>query len=309
MTEAQPAVYKTELPGLLTRGKVRDIYGLGDELLIVASDRISAFDVVMDQPVPGKGVVLTEMSRFWLETLASATPHHLKYVVSEARVPPGYEPYVDQLRRRAMVVKRAEVLPVECVVRGYLVGGGWREYQAAGRVSGVELPAGLKLAERLPEPIFTPSTKAEGEHDEPISFDEAVSVVDRLGLGLGAELMSEARERSLALYAEAARHAEARGIILADTKFEFGLCDGELTLVDEVLTPDSSRFWPADQVRVGQNPPSFDKQFLRDYLDGLAWNKQSPPPAIPDEIIAQTRARYFEAYRLLTGKSLQSGAG
>jgi phosphoribosylaminoimidazole-succinocarboxamide synthase len=304
VTAAQAAVYKTDLPGLLTRGKVRDIYDLGDDLLIVASDRISAFDVVMGQPVPGKGVVLTEMSRFWLETLASATPHHLRYVVTEARVPPGYEAYVEQLARRAMVVERAEVLPVECVVRGYLVGGGWREYQAAGRVSGVELPAGLRLAERLPEPIFTPSTKAEGGHDEPISFDEAISVVDRLGLGLGAKLMREARERSLALYAEAARHAEARGIILADTKFELGLCRGELTLVDEVLTPDSSRFWPADQVRVGQNPPSFDKQFLRDYLEGLAWGKQPPPPTIPDEIIAQTRARYFEAYRLLTGKSL-----
>jgi phosphoribosylaminoimidazole-succinocarboxamide synthase len=304
VSQSWSAVYRTELPGLLCRGKVRDIYDLGDELLIVASDRISAFDVVMEQPVPDKGIVLTEMSRFWLETLAAATPHHMRFMVTEGRVPPGYEAHLDQLARRAMVVRKAEVLPVECVVRGYLAGGGWREYRATGRVSGIELPTGLRQAERLAEPIFTPSTKAASGHDEPISFEQAVSLVARLGLGLGPSLMAEARERSLALYAEAARPAEARGIILADTKFEFGLCEGELILVDEVLTPDSSRFWPADQVCVGQSPPSFDKQFLRDYLEGLNWNKQPPPPTLPQETIAQTRERYLEAYRLLTGREL-----
>jgi phosphoribosylaminoimidazole-succinocarboxamide synthase len=290
-------VHQTALPGLISRGKVRDIYDLGDRLMIVATDRISAFDVVMDQPIAGKGVVLTQMSKFWLETLSSCSPHHLDYVVGEERVPPGYEEHIEQLRGRAMVVKKATVLPVECVVRGYIVGGGWKEYQQTGLVSGIELPAGLELAQKFPEPLFTPSTKATDGHDEPISFEQACEIA-------GAGQMKAARARSLSIYVQAAAYAERRGIILADTKFEFGVCDDELLLIDEVLTPDSSRFWPADEWQPGKNPPSFDKQFLRDYLNTLAWPKQPPPPRIPDDIVAQTRQRYFDAYRLLTGRDL-----
>ena len=318
MTDA--AVQKTDLPNLINRGKVRDIYDLGDRLMIVAADRISAFDVVMDQPVPGKGVVLTQMSRFWFDKLASATPHHLEYVVDDEHVPAGYEQYIDQLRGRAMVCKKANVLPVECVVRGYIVGGGWKEYQQCGKVSGIDLPAGLELAQKFPEPLFTPSTKATDGHDEPISFEQAGAIASQFVLGTdggsvgscdacsaaaaGRALMTELRERAIRIYTEAAEYAAGHGIILADTKFEFGLCDGKVLLIDEVLTPDSSRFWPADEWQSGKNPPSFDKQFLRDYLNGLDWNKQPPPPTIPEAILQQTRARYFDAYRLLTGESL-----
>lgn len=291
------AVLRTDMPGLINIGKVRDIYDLGDRLMIVATDRISAFDVVMDQPIPGKGIVLTRLSQFWFETLAAARPHHLDYVVETSRVPAGYEAYRDMLAGRAMVCRKAEVLPIECVVRGYLVGDGWKEYQQTGTVSGVRLPAGLRLAVRLPEPIFTPSTKATSGHDEPISFEQAAERV-------GHDLAAAVRERSLAIYNEAAALAERRGLILADTKFEFGLVDGDLALVDEVLTPDSSRFWPADAWRPGQNPPSFDKQFLRDYLETLDWPKQPPPPTIPPEILEQTAARYHEAYQRLTGSAL-----
>jgi phosphoribosylaminoimidazole-succinocarboxamide synthase len=301
------AVYRTELPGLIRRGKVRDIYDLGDALMIVASDRISAFDVVMDQPVTGKGVVLTQLSRFWLETLPSCSPHHLQYVVDRDRVPSGYENHIDQLRGRAMVCTKADVIPVECVVRGYIVGGGWKEYQQTGRVSGVDLPAGLRLADRLPEPIFTPSTKADDGHDEPISFELACELA-------GGDAMRAARDRSLQIYKQAAAYAAERGIILADTKFEFGVRragtpappSGQMLLVDEVLTPDSSRFWPADRWNPGQNPPSFDKQFLRDYLETLDWNKQPPPPSLPERIVSQTRQRYLEAYRLICGRDLLS---
>jgi len=304
------AVYQTDLPGLLCRGKVRELYDLGDRLMIVASDRISAFDVVMKEPVPGKGVVLTQMSRFWMETLAAARPHHLEYVVSDDGCPPGYEPYRDQLRGRAMVVKKAAVLPIECVVRGYIIGGGWTEYRERGSVSGVELPTGLRLADRLPQPLFTPSTKAAAGHDEPISFEQASELAadfaHRCGepRAAGRQWMMEARERSLAIYGEAAGYAESRRIILADTKFEFGRCEGQLLLVDEVLTPDSSRFWPKDQWRPGENPPSFDKQVLRDYLNTLSWNKTPPPPPLPPEVVERTRQRYLEAFRLLTGRSL-----
>ncbi len=321
MTKAPEAIRQTTLPGLLNRGKVRDIYDLGDRLMIVASDRISAFDVVMDQPIAGKGVVLTQMSKFWLETLSACSPHHLDYVVSDERVPPGYEAYVDQLCGRAMVCKKARVLPIECVVRGYIIGGGWKEYQETGSVSGIKLPAGLKLAEKLPEPLFTPSTKATDGHDLPVSFERACEMVAEFAAEVGGDSavagapgasdavgrawMEEARERSIAIYTEAARYAEQRGIIPADTKFEFGVCDGKLLLIDEVLTPDSSRFWPADEWRPGKNPPAFDKQFLRDYLNTLDWDKTPPPPTIPDQIIAQTRERYFEAYRLLTGRELE----
>lgn len=308
------AVFETDLPGRIGRGKVRDIYDLGDRLMIVASDRISAFDVVMEQPVPGKGVVLTQMSRFWLETLRNAAPHHLDYVVSRQRVPAGFESHADTLAGRAMVCRKAAVLPVECVARGYIVGGGWSEYQQTGRVSGIALPPGLRLADRLPQPLFTPSTKAASGHDEPISFERACEIAHAflkdagpaatVRFADGRALLNAARDRTLAIYQEAAEYALARGIIVADTKFEFGLIEGELTLVDEVLTPDSSRFWPADAWQPGRNPPSFDKQFLRDYLNTLDWDKTYPPPRIPEPILAQTAERYREAYRLLTGSSL-----
>ncbi|QOJ13915.1 MAG: phosphoribosylaminoimidazolesuccinocarboxamide synthase [Planctomycetia bacterium] len=301
------AVERTELTGLVARGKVRDIYAAGDDLLIVATDRISAFDVVMSRPVPGKGVLLTQMSRFWLESLPACRPHHLIYVVDGSRIPPGFESHAALLTGRAQCVRRALVLPVECVARGYLVGGGWKEYQADGRISGVALPAGMRLAERLAQPIFTPSTKAASGHDEPISFEQAVQAAERFAIEAGFDAatgrrwMHEARDRTLAIYAAAARHALARGVIVADTKFEFGVADGELLLVDEVLTPDSSRFWPADLYEIGRNPPSYDKQFLRDYLESIPWNKQPPPPPIPDDVIARTRAKYIEAFERLTG--------
>ena len=303
-------IHKTDLPELVNRGKVRDIYKLGGRLMIVATDRISAFDVVMYQPVPGKGMLLTQMSRFWLETLPACQPHHLDYVVTEERVPAEYAPYVDQLCGRAMVVKRVEILPIECIVRGYIIGSAWKEYQVTGQVCGVPLPTGLRRAEKLSAPIFTPSTKAVIGHDEPISFDHACDTVARFlapKRSVSADprdLLERVRRRALDVYVQAARHAEQRGILLADTKFEFGLYNGELLLADEVLTPDSSRFWPADQYRVGDDQPSFDKQFLRDYLETLAWNKQPPPPPIPDEILAQTRRGYEDAYRRLTGRTL-----
>ena len=308
--EPLTVIHKTDLPELVNRGKVRDIYKLGGRLMIVATDRISAFDVVMDQPVPGKGILLTQMSRFWLETLPACTPHHLDYVVTDDQVPAEYAPYVDQLSGRAMVVKRVSILPVECIVRGYIIGSAWKEYQATGHVSGVALPAGLRRAEKLPAPIFTPSTKAMVGHDEPISFDHACDTVARFlapkrSITADArDLMERVRRRALDIYVQAARHAEQRGIILADTKFEFGLYNGELLLADEILTPDSSRFWPADQYRVGDDQPSFDKQFLRDYLETLAWNKRPPPPPIPDEVLAETRRGYEDAYRRLTGQAL-----
>ncbi len=307
MTDTLRSIQKTDLPGLIHRGKVRDLYDLGAQLMIVATDRVSAFDVVMERPVPGKGVLLTQMSRFWLDRLPACRPHHLEYVVGDERVPPGHEPYAAQLRDRTMVVKRVEILPVECVVRGYLAGGGWKEYQATGSVSGVKLPRGLRQAEKLPAPIFTPSTKAAAGHDEPISFEQAIEAAARFLAGKRnlsggpRELMEHVQQRSLDIYTQAARYAESRGIVIADTKFEFGLYDGELLLADEVLTPDSSRFWPAEQYRSGTNPPSFDKQYLRDYLETLAWNKLPPPPPLPDEVIERTRAKYEDAYRRFAG--------
>ena len=310
MMEPPAAIFKTDLPELVNRGKVRDLYKLGGRMMIVATDRISAFDVVMGRPVPGKGVLLTQMSRFWLETLPACRPHHLDYVVNDEQIPVDYAPYVDQLRSRAMIVKRVEILPIECIVRGYIIGSGWKEYQATESVSGVKLPPGLRRAEKLPEPIFTPSTKAAVGHDVPISFDHAVETAARFLAPKRSvsvdprDLMERVRRRSIDIYNQAAQHAERCGIILADTKFEFGLYNGELLLADEVLTPDSSRFWPREQYHVGDDQPSFDKQFLRDYLEGLDWNKQPPPPLIPDEVIEKTRCGYEDAYRRLAGQAL-----
>ncbi len=303
---APPAIRNIDIPGRTASGKVRDLFDLGDRLMIVASDRISAFDVVMDEPVPGKGVLLTALTRFWLARLPACSPHHLEYIVDDQRCPAGYEAFGALLSGRAMVCHKAHVLPIECVVRGYLAGGGWSEYSRCGSVSGVALPAGLPLAQRLDTPVFTPSTKAASGHDEPISFAQAVAIATdfaaRLGhpRSFGEKLMHTARQRALDTYSQAARHAEARGVLLADTKFEFGLRGSELLLIDEVLTPDSSRFWPADQWQPGRNPPSYDKQFLRDYLSTLPWDKTPPPPRIPAEILEQTAARYREALRRLT---------
>lgn len=318
---AEPAA--TRLPQPIARGKVRDVYDLGDRLMLVASDRISAFDVVMNEPVPGKGALLTRLTQFWLEHLRSAAPHHLLDVVSEDRPPAGFEPAAAWLAGRAMICVKAAVLPIECVARGYLVGGGWKEYRESGCVSGVSLPRGLRLAERFDQPIFTPSTKSASGHDEPVTFDECCRIADDFlercrsdgrtpavsRFVDGGELMRRARERTLALYEEAAAHAAARGVLLADTKFEFGLrispqarAEGEpaeLLLVDEVLTPDSSRYWPAESWRPGENPPSYDKQFLRDFLNSLSWPKTYPPPPIPADVIAQTAERYRRAFEAL----------
>jgi len=271
------------------RGKVRDVYDEGDGTLrFVASDRISAFDVVMTEPVPDKGRVLTAMTVFWLrEVLADLCPNHLVAVVEEG-----------DDAGRAMVVRKAEMLPIECIVRGYLSGSAWKEYQRSGTMHGQPLPAGLQQSERLPEPVFTPSTKAEvGDHDENISFGQAVELV-------GADVAEEARRISLEAYRRGADHAAARGILIADTKFELGFLDGRLALCDEVLTPDSSRFWPADGWSAGDVPPSLDKQPVRDFLDATGWHKKPPPPPLPAEVVAATTSRYREAYERLTGHSL-----
>ena len=284
---------------LAARGKVRENYAVGaDRLLMVASDRISAFDVVMGEPIPGKGALLTRMALFWFDRLGAIVPHHLTGQAPESAVAPDE---VAQVQGRAMLVKRLRPLPIEAVVRGYLAGSGWKEYQQAGQVCGVPLPPGLKLASQLPEPIFTPATKAEaGAHDENISFEQTVALI-------GPARAAEVRDVAIRLYTEAARYALTRGIVIADTKFEFGLDEQDrLTLMDEVLTPDSSRFWPADGVREGENPPSYDKQYLRDWLeqaqvDGRPWGKTAPAPALPPEVVAATAARYAEAARVLTG--------
>ena len=283
---------------LLARGKVRDNYAVGDDrLLMIASDRISAFDVVMGEPIPGKGELLTRMALFWFARLGHIVPNHLTGVDPESVVAADERA---QVRGRAMLVKRWQPIPVEAVVRGYLAGSGWKEYQAGGEVCGVKLPAGLKNASKLPEPIFTPATKAEmGDHDENISFAQMEGIV-------GSELAHKVREISIRLYREAAEFALTKGIVIADTKFEFGLdASGTLTLMDEVLTPDSSRYWPRESYREGANPPSYDKQFLRDWLesvriDGAAWNKKAPPPPLPAEVIEKTADKYREAFLRLT---------
>jgi phosphoribosylaminoimidazole-succinocarboxamide synthase len=277
------------------RGKVRDIYELqGDLLLIVATDRLSAFDVVLPTPIPDKGRVLTQISVFWFNYLNDIVKNHL---IASKHFPTILEPFDSEIRGRAMLVRKTEPVPIECVVRGYISGSGWKEYHKSGSVCGIRLPAGLRESDRLPEPIFTPSTKATTGHDENISFDEVVS---RIGRSLAEHL----REVSLKLYRLAAEHASARGIIIADTKFEFGLLNGELVWIDEALTPDSSRFWPTDQYSPGQAQPSFDKQYVRDYLERIGWNKQPPAPALPPEVVAGTQQKYREAYQLITGHAL-----
>ena len=271
---------------LVGRGKVRDIYDAGeDRLLIVQSDRISAFDVILNEPVPDKGAVLTAMSFFWFEKLGGMIKNHLTDDSPESVVAADER---EQIAGRAMLVKKLKPLPIEAVCRGYIIGSGWKDYQATGSVCGIALPSGLSLAERLPEPIFTPATKAEqGEHDENISYEQMESII-------GSDTAAAVRDATLSIYAAAAEHARERGIIIADTKFEFALDDGELVLIDEVLTPDSSRFWPADEWRAGENPPSYDKQIARDWLATQSWDKTPPPPALPPEIIAETASRYAE---------------
>ncbi|MDR0379299.1 MAG: phosphoribosylaminoimidazolesuccinocarboxamide synthase [Candidatus Accumulibacter sp.] len=296
---------------LLGRGKVRDIYAVDDDkLLFVTSDRLSAFDVILSDPIPSKGRVLTQLANFWFDKLARILPNQLTGIDPQSVVAADER---EQVRGRALVVRRLKPLPIEAVVRGYLIGSGWKDYQATGAVCGVELPRGLPMAARLPEPIFTPATKAEqGKHDENISFAQAridceAALAETLaGSGKsGAGIAEQAREAAIALYSAAADYALSRGIIIADTKFEFGVdTAGTLYLIDEALTPDSSRFWPADSYRPGCNPPSYDKQYVRDYLETLDWNKTPPAPALPDEVIARTSAKYVEAYTRLTGRTL-----
>ena len=293
-----PIIIQTNLPGveLLARGKVRDVYALGERLLIVATDRLSAFDYVLPTGIPNKGKVLTQLSVFWFDFLREVTPtHFLTADVDEYPEPlPGYR---DQLEGRSMLVKRAQITPIECVARGYLSGSGWKDYQSTGGVCGIPLPAGMQESERLPEPIFTPATKAQSGHDENISFEAVAGQV-------GPDLAGRLRDLTLGIYRRAAEYAQRRGILIADTKFEFGFVDGELVLADEVLTPDSSRFWPAETYRPGGPQPSYDKQYVRDYLESIQWNKQPPAPPLPPEVAAKTSEKYKDAYRALTGRAL-----
>jgi phosphoribosylaminoimidazole-succinocarboxamide synthase len=289
-------VWETDFPGLklVSRGKVRDLYEVGADLLLVATDRLSAFDVVLPTPIPDKGRVLTQLSLFWFDTLGDIVPNH---VLSGMDFPAPASAYRQQLAGRSMLCRRTQPLPVECVVRGYLAGSGWKDYRAAGKVCGVTLPPGLHESDRLPAPIFTPSTKATAGHDENISFDDVVARV-------GGDRAEQLRSISLQIYRRAAAYAEPRGILLADTKFEFGLIGDELIWIDEALTPDSSRFWPAQGYQPGRSQPSFDKQYVRDYLESIGWNKQAPGPQLPPDVVERTRAKYREAYRLLTGLEL-----
>jgi phosphoribosylaminoimidazole-succinocarboxamide synthase len=299
----QQVITQTELPGiqLIARGKVRDVYSiqdkiLGDPLLFIATDRISAFDCILPQGIPGKGRVLTQMSLFWFDLLKDLVPNHL-ITANVDEYPAPLHGYRDQLEGRSMLVKRCKMEPVECVARGYVVGSGWKDYKKTGAICGIALPAGLKECAQLPEPIYTPATKAETGHDENISYEETVKII-------GEERASLLRSLTLKIYSKAAAHAATRGIILADTKFEFGWHEGKLLLADEVLTPDSSRYWPRDGYAPGGAQPSFDKQFVRDYLETLDWNKQPPAPSLPADVIAKTSEKYHEAYERITGKSL-----
>jgi phosphoribosylaminoimidazole-succinocarboxamide synthase len=290
---------ETNLPGfkLFSRGKVRDVYEVpGGKLLVVATDRLSAFDVVMAEGIPDKGNVLTRLSVFWFDFFRGVVPHHFL----TARVddfPEGVRAFRDQLEGRAMLVDKTRPFPIECVVRGYLAGSGWKEYKAGGAVCGIKLPAGLRESSKLEQPIFTPATKAQTGHDENIPWDTVVGEIGRAA-------SEKVREYSLTLYSKARDYAESRGIILADTKFEFGMRGDEIILIDEVLTPDSSRFWPREGYAPGKGQPSFDKQFVRDFLESLSWNKQPPPPALPADVVEKTSGKYREAYRLLTGRAL-----
>ncbi len=286
-----------DLPGVpkIRSGKVREIFDLGDTLLFVATDRISAFDCILPSAIPHKGEVLSQLSTFWFRRFGFVENHVLETEFD--RFPAVLQPFREQLSGRSMIVKKAQPLPVECVARGYLAGSGWKDYQENGTLCGIPLPSGLQLASQLPEPIFTPSTKAESGHDMNIGWDECVRLV-------GERVATRIRELTLRIYSEGSAYARERGLILADTKFEFGLLDGEVILIDECLTPDSSRFWPASDYRVGISPPSFDKQFVRDYLETLDWDKTPPAPELPGEIIARTSAKYLEAYERLTGERL-----
>jgi phosphoribosylaminoimidazole-succinocarboxamide synthase len=291
-------ILQLDLPGIkkVRSGKVREVYDLGESFLLVASDRISAFDVIMPNGIPRKGEVLTQISHFWFEKFADLVPNHLLAKANDP-LPANLQPYAAQLARRSMIVKKAKPLAIECIVRGYLSGSGLKEYKKSQTVCGIQLPAGLVDSSELPEPIFTPSTKAEAGHDENISFEEACKIV-------GTDLATQARDLSLKIYKAGRDYAKQRGIIIADTKFEFGLFEGKLILIDEVLTPDSSRFWPADKYAPGRGQPSFDKQFVRDYLETLTWDKTPPGPTLPAEVVAKTSATYLEAYERLTGKKL-----
>ncbi len=294
--QVSAVVWETHFTGvpLYFRGKVRDLYEVGHCLLIVATDRLSAFDVVLPTPIPDKGRVLTQLSLFWFEKLRDVLPNH---VISSTEFPPELAAHREELAGRTILCRRTQPVPIECVVRGFLSGSGWRDYRATGKVCGIPLPAGLRESDRLPDPIFTPATKATTGHDENIPFDQAAARV-------GGPLAEQLRAISLKLYRRAAAYAEPRGIILADTKFEFGRLDGELVWIDEALTPDSSRFWPAAGYQPGRAQPSFDKQYVRDYLERIGWSKQPPAPELPAEVVAATRSKYREAYRQLTGHEL-----
>ncbi len=294
-----PVVLETNLDGLTLarRGKVRDVYDLGKTLLIVATDRISAFDYVLGSGIPGKGQVLTQLSAFWFDQLGDVVPHHVLAVDVDS-FPPETRPHREILRGRSMLVKKTTPLPIECVARGYLSGSGWKDYQRTGAICGVARPAGLVESDRLPESIFTPATKAESGHDENISEAQAADIV-------GSDLTKRLRELTLSLYERGLDHASTCGIIIADTKFEFGMAGDTLLLIDEVLTPDSSRFWPEDQYAPGRSQPSFDKQFVRDHLEAIGWNKQPPVPSLPDDVVARTSEKCQEAYRRLTGRGLR----
>ncbi len=289
-----PAVQTTNFSDvpLIACGKVRDMYGADDNLLIVTTDRISAYDVVMNEGIPGKGEVLTKISVFWFKQTGDIVPNHL--LSTEVNdLPEAFHRYREQLEGRSMLVKKAETIPIECVVRGYITGSGWKEYKATGTVCGIKLPSNLRESDRLPGPIFTPATKAQEGHDENISFDKAAEII-------GGDLADKLRSLSIKIYKRAVAGAEKRGIIIADTKMEFGMYNDEVILIDELLTPDSSRFWPKDEYRPGTSQKSFDKQFLRDYLESLDWNKQPPPPPLPDEIVQKTAEKYQEALRLFS---------
>jgi phosphoribosylaminoimidazole-succinocarboxamide synthase len=293
---AMKVLKETQFAGLVpsARGKVRDIYDLGDQLLIVATDRLSAFDVILPTPIPDKGRVLTQLSLFWFDLLKDVVPNH---VLRATDFPAPFDKFSDELAGRSMIVRKTEPLPIECVVRGYVSGSAWKDYRATGKISGILLPTGLRESDRLPEPIFTPATKAATGHDENISFEQAAALI-------GKELAEKVRAVSLEIYRRAAAYAEPRGVILADTKFEFGLLNNALIWIDEALTPDSSRFWPAAQYNPGGPQPSFDKQFVRDYLERIRWPKTPPGPELPAEVVAATRAKYREAFRILAGREL-----